>query len=167
MRHLERTIRVLIASAFAIGSISCSSSDDASGNGNDGGSSSDGDAIVTNDGATDTPPADATSSDVAGETPHPGDVIDPSRVTTWNPGILSDEQLHLPLGADGIPTRTMICASPKPGDDLQAAIDGCSEGQVVELDAASYSVGATITLKKGVVLRGAGSAGAGKGGTTI
>jgi hypothetical protein len=80
---------------------------------------------------------------------------------------LADNQLHLPLGNDGLPARTTVCASPKPGDDLNAAIKACPEGQVVALAAGTYTVSATVTLTKGVVLRGAGSKGAGAGGTTI
>jgi hypothetical protein len=97
----------------------------------------------------------------------PAGLLNPDYTTTWNPGILSDGQLGLPLGADGIPTRTTVCASPKPDDDLNAAIKACPEGQVVKLAAGTYTVKDTVTLNKGVVLRGAGSLGAAKGGTTI
>jgi len=88
-------------------------------------------------------------------------------VTKWNPGILADGQLKLPLGGDGLPTRTTVCASPAPGADLAAAIASCPEGQVVKLAAGTYTVSSTLTLTKGIVLRGAGSMGAAKGGTTI
>jgi hypothetical protein len=97
----------------------------------------------------------------------PAGLLDPARTTTWNPGILADEQMRLPLGADGLPVRTAICASPAPGADLNAAIRDCPEGQVVKLAAGTYTVSATIALNKGVVLRGAGSQGAAMGGTTI
>lgn len=97
----------------------------------------------------------------------PAGLLDPERTTTWNPGILKDTQLNLPLGADGLPTRTTVCAQPKPGDDLNAAISKCPEGQVVLLSAGTYNVTATVKLNKGVVLRGAGSQGASAGGTTI
>ena len=97
----------------------------------------------------------------------PSGLLDPSRTTTWSPGILADDQLHLSLGSDGLPVRTTVCASPKPGDDLNAAINACPEGQVVSLAAGTYTVSATIALTKGVVLRGAGSMGAGAGGTTL
>jgi hypothetical protein len=66
-----------------------------------------------------------------------------------------------------LPTRTTVCAHPQPGDDLNAAINACPEGQVVQLAAGTYSISSTVTLNKGVVLRGAGSAGAANGGTTI
>ncbi|MFO0572263.1 MAG: hypothetical protein U0263_41965 [Polyangiaceae bacterium] len=90
----------------------------------------------------------------------------PDRITQWNPGILSDAQLGLPLGPDGLPQRTKTCATLTPGQDIQSAIDSCPEGQVVLLGAGTYTVSATLTLTKGVVLRGAGSEGA-PGGTTI
>ena len=101
----------------------------------------------------------------AGSVTVPGDLIDPSRVTTWNPGILRDGQLDAPLGADGLPVRTTACATLSPGDDIQAAIDACPEGQVVQLEAGTFSVSSTITLTRGVVLRGAGSEGAPTGTT--
>jgi hypothetical protein len=97
----------------------------------------------------------------------PTGLLNPDYTTTWNPGILSDGQLKLPLGSDGLPVRTTICANPQPGEDLNAAIKGCPEGQVVLLAAGTYTVKSTVTLDKGVVLRGAGSQGAAKGGTTI
>jgi hypothetical protein len=97
----------------------------------------------------------------------PAGLLDPTRTTTWNPGILTDNQLHMPLGGDGLPVRTTICASPAPGADLNAAINACPEGQVVKLGAGTYTVSSTVTLNKGVVLRGAGSLGAAMGGTTI
>lgn len=109
--------------------------------------------------------SDGGSSDDGGVHPVPG-LIPDDRVTTWNPGILADDQLGLPLGDDGLPVRTEICASLSPGDDIQAALDACPEGSVVELAAGSFTVGATITLDHAVVLRGAGSQGA-PSGTTI
>jgi hypothetical protein len=98
--------------------------------------------------------------------PGPGQLVDASRVTTWNPGILSDVPLGMPLGANGLPQRTKNCASVALGGNIQSAIDACPAGQVVQLAAGKYTVSATINLKSGVVLRGAGSQGA-PGGTTI
>jgi hypothetical protein len=97
----------------------------------------------------------------------PAGLLNPDYTTTWNPGILTDGQLKLPLGSDGLPARTTVCANPKPGDDLNAAINACPEGQVVQLAAGTYTISTTVVLDKGVVLRGAGSQGAGNGGTTI
>jgi hypothetical protein len=93
-------------------------------------------------------------------------LVPADRRTAWNPGILADGQLGLPLGADGIPQRTTICATLSPGADIQAAINACPAGQVVQLNAGTFSVSSTITLTKGVVLRGAGYQGAPTG-TTI
>ena len=93
-------------------------------------------------------------------------LVDPARVTAWNPGILADTPTGQPLGADGLPQRTTTCATLAPGGDIQAAIDACPSGQVVLLGAGAFTVPATIHLKSGVVLRGAGSKGA-PAGTTI
>jgi hypothetical protein len=97
----------------------------------------------------------------------PMGLLNPSYTTAWNPGIQADTQLNLPLGPDGLPVRSTVCASPKPGDDLNAAIAACPEGQVVKLSAGTYMASTTVVLTKGVVLRGAGSQGAAMGGTTI
>jgi len=97
----------------------------------------------------------------------PDGLLDPRITTTWNPGILVDTQLDMPLGSDGLPVRTTVCASPMPGADLQAAIDACPEGQVVELAADTYTITSTLVLTRGIVLRGQGSAGAAEGGTTL
>lgn len=97
----------------------------------------------------------------------PSGLFDPNLTTTWNPGILTDSQLQLALGSDGIPVRTTVCADPQPGDNINTAISGCPEGQVVQLAAGTYTISSTVTLSKGVVLRGAGSQGATSGGTTI
>ena len=95
------------------------------------------------------------------------DVIPAARRTAWDPGILSDGQLGLPLGADGIPQRTKVCATLSPGADIQAAINACPAGQVVQLNAGTFTVSSTITLTKGVVLRGAGYQGAPTGTTIV
>ena len=97
----------------------------------------------------------------------PTGLLDPNITTQWNPGILIDNQLHLPLGNDGLPVRTTVCASPSPGANLNTAINNCPEGQVVQLAAGKYTISSTVTLTKGVVLRGAGSQGSASGGTTI
>lgn len=97
----------------------------------------------------------------------PDGLLDPRITTRWNPGILADTQLDLPLGPDGIPVRTTVCATPMPGDDLQDALDACPEGQVVELAAGNYTIASTLIMTRGVVLRGQGSGGADEGGTTL
>lgn len=93
-------------------------------------------------------------------------IIPADRATTWRPGILADDQLHLPLGTDGVPQRTTVCATLSPGNDIQAAIDACPSGQVVQLDPGIFNVASTITITHGVVLRGSGYQGA-PAGTTI
>jgi hypothetical protein len=70
------------------------------------------------------------------------------------------------LGTDGLPQRTKTCATVAAGGNIQAAIDACPTGEVVQLAAGSYTVSATVNVKSGVVLRGAGSGGA-PSGTTI
>jgi hypothetical protein len=102
-----------------------------------------------------------------GPPPPVADLVAPERVTTWDPGIPDDGQLGLPLGADGLPQRTTTCATLDPGGDVQAAIDGCPEGQVVQLKAGTFTVPSTIAVRNGVVLRGAGSQGAPTGTTVV
>jgi hypothetical protein len=95
----------------------------------------------------------------------PAGLLDPDYTTTWNPGILSDTATNAPLGNDGLPVRTTVCASvPAQGGDattaIQSALDGCKgKNQVVSLAAGTYTVSKTITVPSGVVLRGAGSDG--------
>jgi hypothetical protein len=101
----------------------------------------------------------------------PQGLLDPSSTTTWNPGILVDTPVGAPLGADGLPVRTTICATvPAQSGDatsaIQDALNGCQgKNQVVMLAAGQYTVASTINVPSGVVLRGAGSDGA--SGTTI
>jgi hypothetical protein len=66
-----------------------------------------------------------------------------------------------------LPTRTTVCATVNPGGDIQAAIDACPDGQVVQLAAGTFTVANTITLTHGVVLRGSGSEGAPTGTTIV
>lgn len=140
----------------------------ASASGGDGGGGSDAgpggnDSAAASDGGPGSDDGSDGGSSDGGVHPVPG-LIPDDRITTWNPGILADDQLGLPLGPDKLPVRTDVCATLSPGDDIQGAIDGCDDGTVIELAAGTFTVGATITLTHGVVLRGAGS---GEGGTTI
>jgi hypothetical protein len=91
-------------------------------------------------------------------------VLSADRTTRWNPGILADTPLGLPLGSDGLPQRTTVCATLNPGDDVQAAINGCPANQVVKLNPGTFTITSTLQVKSNVVLRGSGS---GAGGTTI
>ncbi|WP_049760102.1 glycosyl hydrolase family 28-related protein [Anaeromyxobacter dehalogenans] len=93
-----------------------------------------------------------------------GDPIPPERRTTWAPGV-----------PGGVPARTTICATVTPawassrglaafGTDgsgdaqpaIQAAVNGCAEGQVVYLPAGTYRLNSYLQITKGVTLRGAG-----------
>ncbi len=75
------------------------------------------------------------------------------RMTVWNPGVTG-----------GIPARMTVCrtVSPPAGDatsTIQAAIDACPAGQVVQLSAGTFTIGSTggyVLLNKGITLRGAG-----------
>lgn len=81
--------------------------------------------------------------------------LPPDRATTWKPGI-----------PGGIPARTSVCASVDAtayGNGardataaIQAALDGCPEGQVVSLSAGTFAISATLVVAKGIVLRGKG-----------
>jgi hypothetical protein len=85
------------------------------------------------------------------------DFMPAERRTTWNPGI-----------PGGIPARTTVCATVNASTyglgssdataGIQAAIDACPIGQVVQLSAGDFLVNAEfpITIRKGIVLRGAG-----------
>jgi hypothetical protein len=93
-------------------------------------------------------------------------IIPAERRTTWDPGI-----------PGGIPARTTVCAtldaatygngSMNAGPAIQAAIDACPVGQVVVLSAGTFRTGQTLSLTKGVVLRGAGSTNGGHPATTL
>lgn len=89
-------------------------------------------------------------------------IIDPNtflpadRATTWNPGM---------MGEGGIPNRSTVCATLSPvegaSDDtprIQAAINSCPNGQVVQLTAGTFLInnGNYLLINKGITLRGAG-----------
>ncbi len=83
------------------------------------------------------------------------ELIPPDRLYPWNPGLMS-------LG--GIPNRTTVCATVPLGNGLtndapriQAALDRCPPGQVVQLVAGRYVVNNSIMLRLGITLRGAGA----------
>jgi hypothetical protein len=85
------------------------------------------------------------------------DVMPPARRTPWNPGI-----------PGGIPVRTTVCATVNASTyqdglvdataGIQAAINACPVGQVVQLSAGNFLVNGAnpIVINKGIVLRGAG-----------
>ena len=78
---------------------------------------------------------------VAGLVPPPvaADIMPPERRTTWNPGI-----------PGGIPARTTVCATVNASTygngtmdataGIQAAINACPDGQVVQLSAGDFLV---------------------------
>jgi len=133
------------------------------GGGGDGGSQSDA-------GRPDAGRPDAGAPDAGGGTPDAGGggggggLIPADRTTRWNPGILADVPLGLPLGADGLPQRTTVCKTVNPGESIQAAIDACPDNQVVLLAPGTFTITSTVQVRSKVVLRGSGS---GTGGTTI
>jgi hypothetical protein len=92
----------------------------------------------------------------AGEV-HAQTVIPSDRNFPWNPGMMSK---------GGIPSRTTICAtlSPSGSDDsaaIQAKLDSCPSGQVVMLNAGTFTVNNYLLVHSSITLRGSGA------GTTI
>ncbi len=79
-------------------------------------------------------------------------ILPADRATTWSPGV-----------PGGVPVRTTVCATiaPLAGDataTIQAAIDACPAGQVVQLSAGTFTIDDDILyVNKGITLRGAGS----------
>jgi hypothetical protein len=138
------------SSGGSSGSSSSSSGGSSSGGSSSGGSSSGG--VGADGGASSGGVADLDT------------VIPADRHTVWQPGI-----------PGGIPARTTVCATLDAatfgGADasvaIQAAIDKCPEGQVVQLGAGTFKLSSTLTLTKGVVLRGAGSTAGGHPGTIL
>jgi hypothetical protein len=94
--------------------------------------------------------------------------IPPDRLTSWNrAGVWAD-------GLKGIPNRTVIfcnvrvkipgCSLIARGDGVQddtaalrAAINACPAGQIVFIPAGTYRISGTLSISRGIVVRGAGS----------
>lgn len=80
-------------------------------------------------------------------------VLDPSRATNWSSAGV----------AGGIPNRTIVCQTLNPGAtaaQINSAIQNCPSGQVVFLNAGTYTIGSpgiTFDGKSNVTLRGAGA----------
>ena len=82
-------------------------------------------------------------------------LIPGERRTLWNPGI-----------PGGVPARTTLCASVNAATygngtldataGIQAALDGCPVGQVVQLSAGDFKITGSLNISKGIVLRGLG-----------
>lgn len=82
--------------------------------------------------------------------------LPPDRATIWKPGMMA---------VGGIPARSTVCATLSPNspasDDtvrIQAAINVCPIGQVVQLTAGTFLInsGNYLVINKGITLRGAG-----------
>jgi hypothetical protein len=77
-------------------------------------------------------------------------ILSPSRAIDWsNAGVVG-----------GIPNRTTICTTLNPGASnaqINTAIQNCPSGQVVFLNAGTYSLSGGINMKSNVTLRGAGA----------
>ena len=78
-------------------------------------------------------------------------ILSPSRAADWRTAGV----------AGGIPSRTTICATLSPGataTQINSAISACPNGQVVMLNAGTYTLSSGIVFaKSGVTLRGAGA----------
>ncbi len=76
-------------------------------------------------------------------------MIDPGRAIDWtSAGVTGD-----------IPTRSTICTTLSPGvtiATINSTIASCPSGQVVKLNAGTYSIASSIVMKSGVTLRGTG-----------
>jgi hypothetical protein len=92
----------------------------------------------------------------SGATPARAQILSADRLTTWNPGI-----------PGGIPVRNTICATVdaatygnganEASGGIQAALDACPVGQVVQLSAGTFKINtAHLAIKKGITLRGMG-----------
>src|SRR2546423_198233 len=68
------------------------------------------------------------------------------RLYDWNPGLDS---------VGGAPDRTTVFTTVQPGGDIQAAIDACPPGEVVQLAAGTFTVNNYLLIDKGITLRGA------------
>jgi hypothetical protein len=68
------------------------------------------------------------------------------RLYDWNPGLDS---------VGGVPDRTTVFTTVSPGGDIQAAIDACPPGEVVQLAAGTFTVNDFLLIDKGITLRGA------------
>ena len=75
-------------------------------------------------------------------------ILPAERNFAWNPGLMS-------MG--GIPHRSTVCATLSPGDNIQSALYRCPAGQVVQLNAGTYTVNNYLLVRSGITLRGAGA----------
>ena len=111
--------------------------------------------VVATSVADNTESGSATVTVTASQPPPPpsgGGLLPADRMTVWNPGV-----------SGGIPARTTVCRTVNPpGGDatstIQAAVDACPAGQVVQLSAGTFTIngGNFVLINKGITLRGAG-----------
>ena len=93
---------------------------------------------------------------VASALPAAAAILPADRLTTWSPGVTG-----------GIPVRTTVCATVlastygnganEASGGIQAAINACPVGRVVQLSAGVFKLNNLVTINKGITLRGAGS----------
>jgi hypothetical protein len=103
--------------------------------------------------------AQSSPTSAATQAPPAGSIISSDRMTIWDPGLNA---------VGGIPNRTTICATVNAstyGNDaqdatagIQAAINACPVGQVVQLSAGDFKVTSYLSINKGITLRGQGPA---------
>ena len=82
-------------------------------------------------------------------------ILPADRTTVWHPGV-----------PGGVPNRTTVCAvvnastygngASDASSGIQAAVNACPVGQVVQLSAGTFTVNNYILINKGITLRGAG-----------
>jgi hypothetical protein len=85
-------------------------------------------------------------------------VLTADRQTLWKPGMMA---------AGGVPERHTVCAtvdaatygdgSNESSAEIQAAINACPEGRVVQLSAGTFLTNNFVIINKGITLRGAGA----------
>ena len=85
-------------------------------------------------------------------------VLTSDRSTLWNPGMMA---------VGGVPARSLVCArveastygngSAEASAGIQAAINECPEGQVVQLSAGTFLTNNYVIISKAITLRGAGA----------
>jgi carbon monoxide dehydrogenase subunit G len=101
--------------------------------------------------------ADTSRSDSATVSVQTSSILDPDRRTVWAPGV-----------PGGVPTRSQVCGtvnastygngSSDATSGIQAAIDACPAGQVLQLSSGTFTIngGRYLLINKGITLRGAG-----------
>jgi hypothetical protein len=93
--------------------------------------------------------SDEAQATVKARLPQPSGVVIPAdRNFAWNPGLTSK---------GGVPNRTVVCATLSPGANIQAALDSCPAGQVLKLNAGTFTVNNYLLLHSGITLRGSGT----------